>query len=103
MCNLSDAINEMPRVYSGRVTKISYSYSETDIIQRVSAEIHFKDGSIQIATSKPLNISKGDKIYFHAEQFDGDWWITDLLKVDKPKKEKLTPKQKQVNRLMEVA
>lgn len=91
------------KVYRGKVKKVKYIYDESNIIQKIGAEIEFKNGSVFIQTEKNLNVLSGDVILFTAFQCEGEWWIDSIIKVVREKKKKLTSLQKKVRRIMEIS
>ena len=100
MCTLGSNPNDFVKVYSGKVKSVSYKYDETQF-KRISAQIIFKSGYVTIITEKALNIAPGNRIFFTANEVDGEWIVDEILEVKKPKKEKLTRADKQRSRILE--
>ena len=99
MCTLGSDPEDY--LYHGKVLKVSYSYSETNIIERVSATLLFKKGEITFFTPKALNICKNDIVWFYITFVDNEMVLDEIVKVEKPQIKKVTTKQRQANRLME--
>ena len=99
MCTLGS--NPEDYLYHGKVLKVSYSYSETNIIERVSATLKFAQGEITFFTPKALNICKNDIVWFYITFVDNQMVLDEIVKVEKPPMKKVTAKQRQEQKLFE--
>lgn len=102
MCNLNEAMQSQERIYKGKIKKISYLYSNPiDYFERTGYILKFEGGEICIETNKTLFLTIGDKVHFTAVKKEDKWFVKEIVNVIKPPMQKVTFKQRQVNRLTE--
>ena len=95
-------MNTEQKIFKGKLTGIGFFYHEQDKFQKIGVEFRFKQGSIKYLTDKTsLFISIGDRLHFTIKNYEGAMWVDEIIKVDKPKMEKVTFKQRQEKILLE--
>lgn len=88
------------KIYKGRVREITHLYNPRQYFEKIGIQFGFQTGTIKYLTENLLFIGKGDIIHFKARKVDHQWFITEIIKVDKPPMKKITFKDRQYQRLI---